>query len=912
MRFERIEADGFGPHTDTLELAPGLNLLYGANEAGKSSWLAALYALLCGIRRGKGQPKREDQEFASRFRPWPPVPGWKVRGIIALHDGRRIRLDRDLGEGVDVVCDEVTRESLEDTILTDRAPDGARWLGLNRTAFRAVAFVAQASISAILDVAESLQDELQSAAQSARSEGTAARAMDRLKQFQKEAVGQDRKGATKPLRAALGNLERNKRDLEEERQRRDQWDSLQVKVREADSEADAARRDLLRAQANATAMRASELEEKASRATALHERQPTAPAPLADEPDRLHEAERVLALWEQRPAPAGLTGQTAAGIRDEIERLPPMPVGDLRPHGTVNAAWDRHKQAQHALPQAAPPHVEAAPRDDVFPSELRRLATDLETEVPAIDASLQHRLDAERQRLEAALQRTTPRSLPRTAGLALVAAGILLMVLSYPIPGAASFAAGMLILVAGQRRLTSAAKAAAHAQRIISEYEPQIVPKVAAANHAQSIIQNATTACVQNDLEPAPTALRDLAVRIERHEERLQERRQWDIARASLEAAVHEAEEAVRAALQARGMQGTEVGDVAPIHQAYISACDRRSDEASLAARKPDLEKTLKLREDAEGQAAKAAHDRTIAEHAVLEAAARCEKPASTAEEAAATLRSHCDAIRSRLEAHSKAISDWNVLQTLLEGATLEDLRQRAEAARREADGLARSVRGSGRGGAPLPRETVQQLERRVEEAGSRAASLRGQLEERARQLQSLAELEEQVTVAEAELERVERLDRTIETTLKFLGAAEDDIHHRIAPRLTEELTRRLPRVTANHYVEANVAPESLSVQVRERDTREWRDATDLSHGTREQVFLLLRTALADYLTRPPEKCPLLLDEVTAYCDTERATEVLNTLLDLSGERQIILCSHEERVLRWARGQMRGCRIIEL
>ena len=52
MRFESVKAHAFGPFRDkTLELSPGMNVVYGPNEAGKSSWHAALYAGLCGRRR---------------------------------------------------------------------------------------------------------------------------------------------------------------------------------------------------------------------------------------------------------------------------------------------------------------------------------------------------------------------------------------------------------------------------------------------------------------------------------------------------------------------------------------------------------------------------------------------------------------------------------------------------------------------------------------------------------------------------------------------------------------------------------------------------------------------------------------------------------------------------------------------
>jgi DNA repair protein SbcC/Rad50 len=64
MRIESVTAVAFGPFRNvTLKFAPQLTVIYGPNEAGKSSWHAAIYAALCGMRRGRGQPRFGDRDF---------------------------------------------------------------------------------------------------------------------------------------------------------------------------------------------------------------------------------------------------------------------------------------------------------------------------------------------------------------------------------------------------------------------------------------------------------------------------------------------------------------------------------------------------------------------------------------------------------------------------------------------------------------------------------------------------------------------------------------------------------------------------------------------------------------------------------------------------------------------------------
>ena len=61
LRIEQLRVRGFGHFTDyALELGPGLNLLYGPNEAGKSTLLAFLRGMLFGFdKRGRTEPGAE-------------------------------------------------------------------------------------------------------------------------------------------------------------------------------------------------------------------------------------------------------------------------------------------------------------------------------------------------------------------------------------------------------------------------------------------------------------------------------------------------------------------------------------------------------------------------------------------------------------------------------------------------------------------------------------------------------------------------------------------------------------------------------------------------------------------------------------------------------------------------------------
>ena len=213
MRFESVSAHAFGPLIrETLAFAPGMNVVYGPNEAGKSSWHAALYAGLCGMRRGGGQ-RREDREFTDRHKPWNGDGAWEVGAVVTRDDGVRVELRHDLAARTGTARDaDIGGRDYGSEIIRDGAPDGAIWLGLDRNSFLGTACVRQADIVRVVDAADSLQESLQRAADTAGSDTTAAAAIDLLTKWRRDRVGSAR-AFTKPLAAAKERLDHSLVDL---------------------------------------------------------------------------------------------------------------------------------------------------------------------------------------------------------------------------------------------------------------------------------------------------------------------------------------------------------------------------------------------------------------------------------------------------------------------------------------------------------------------------------------------------------------------------------------------------------------------------------------------------------------------------------------------------------------------------
>lgn len=376
---------------------------------------------------------------------------------------------------------------------------------------------------------------------------------------------------------------------------------------------------------------------------------------------------------------------------------------------------------------------------------------------------------------------------------------------------------------------------------------------------------------------------------------------EWESEAMRLRAAAEAANEQLRDALVARGATADE--DVRAALATYETECAGRDDLARAAAGADALRRAIEARQAAEDAARRVevavadaeAAVRAAAEH-IGEAAAG-DVPALAVEHLTAWQRTRAEMAQAR----ETAIREWQELQGLLAGGTLPELQAEAERRTQVAARLARRVGDDAI--IPVAADSEAALAAARTEASSAKAvvdELSGELRLLASTLANVAEAEERAEAARIELGRVQNLAAVIDETLTLLEAAERRVHRDVAPILTASVQRHLPAITGGAYVEVGMNPRDLSVDVKEARTGQWRDARLLSEGTREQIYLLLRVAMAEHLVTTDESAPLLLDEVTAQSDPERKLRMLDVLHTLSADRQIVLFSHDAEVMEWA------------
>lgn len=894
MRIHRVIARAFGPfHGEALEFGRGMTVVAGPNEAGKSSWHAATRLALTGLRRARGRATSVDAAVADRHRPWDTPDEWSVEALLRLDDGRTIEIRQDLaGKVACAAIDVGIGRDVSDEIL-DGTPDASRWLGLDRDAFATTVSVSQAQVLAVADAADELQEQMQRAAATRGTDATAAQAIERLIEFRREAVGADTVAARGPLRAAKTRLGQARESLGRARSSHADYLERGARAEVAERRLADARRQLDVAhwgQARAAADRSAA---RARRAVDLAARHPEPPA-LANRDEHADQVAAAIDAWVRQPVPPALTGPSSAALEAELRDLPRAPEGDLAAEAHVLAAAHEVDLADEALRSHGVEPI-TAPPSSVTSDHLRSIARRLRPEPAAAG----------------------PRELPHAGGpragllpaRGIVAFGLALLVVAtvMGVAGASLLAgaiAGVGVVTSG---LGVVAWVAGRSRAVLSRGAAPAVGSPNPTNEAErhAALELARSAGLPVDPDVLEL-IADQALVAERDHE---ERRRWLARRSELAARRDRADAGLRQALESRGL--LIEGAATEAFSGYLADCERRGRQATAAMRREPLERELAARRQAEVAAATALIAVEEAETSLRTAARAAgvdngdEAPATLVEALRAWQRAHAEA-RLRGEAASE---EWHELTDLLDGGSLADL----------ADTASRRLAAARQLESALPVEAARDappthaLEAAIAERTSIVAAadrawheLKGALETLAPALPDVAAAEEEALAAERELSRVKALAATVDETLGLLRAAQDRVHRDLAPILADAVRRWLPSISGGSYTEVSVDPADLSIQVKEARSGLWRQAKLLSEGTREQVYLLLRVAMAQHLVTTNETAPLLLDEVTAQADGERRDAILAMLHILSRERQVILFSHDEEVADWAEEHLEG------
>ena len=922
MILECLEITGFGClHDITTDLHPRLTVVAGANESGKSTLLRAVRGALYGIDAG-GQGRAVDRSDWARYEPW-TRGGYGLALTYRLDDGRRIRVARRLDtreQSVQVL--ELGGFELTDEVRSGRAVTPGRFhLGIDETVFCATGWLGDDGLR--IDAPESarqragqLQEAIERLADTRRGV-TAAQAMVRIREAM-DRVGSERRAGS-PLGVATARLRALDRILAEARTRlaavavdqerltvldaalvaeTDRWvaaERARLSARLCDV---ADRRVRLAEMVREARLQAAEIEATASYArfpidvetevTTLGGELAQAKSNAAGAETRWKGAvERLRPIRSRREeiasgiAAIGSPGDLGSDVGDRSQRL----RGEL----IAVAGAARRTEGDDAR--------EAALRREIAATGLRNL--------PA------HLIDELLHRLEAA----------ERGGRGFAVAAIL----------AAGFAAAA---TAGLERAHFAVGA------LIAGVLGAVASVVLAwlawgrSSSASRARASATAIAVGAGIDPAELArlqgrlpvLRTLHEALDDAERRTSRRRAD--AEALQVALTSLLERCLALAAEAGIDEVRRLPDATP--EAVIRAAQQTLD-----------------RVDAVAMQARRRHE-LVAEDAVLTAEeSACAQSSDDVDRARHAIANLEVRLRAILRAAGIGFPDGDPAGAVAGFHHACDSRRRHDAARRRFDDLQRSARALGgdaaalegleteladqlmRGGgdpaealaaAPPDAAVLQALDldaerarRAATSAGDQARELRARLGGVLDTLPSIADLEDERDACETARERGLHQLMALRQAADLIEAAARVTHRELAPRLAESLGNRLSLLTGARYVEVNVDTDHFALGLLGRERPDMVPLEAVSHGTRDQVALLLRLALCEVLGGGGERTPVLLDEPLLTSDPVRRDLFIEFLHDLSATHQVLLSTADpamvEAVSRVSAGD---CSVVRL
>ncbi len=940
MRLLELRLDGFGRLVNrTFAFVPGFNLIYGPNEAGKTTLQQAILALLYGFY-DDGSITAAKRAVAAAWQPWQAEARYAGSLHYVLGDGQAFEVQRNFGPSPTVLLEARLDGAASSDISGKyrRASHGRLFfadtqLGLSRAVFENTCIVRQAELVALEASAAAITDTLTRLAASASTDTNVADAQVALDQALRD-IGTDR-AWTKPLARARQSLKQLLAERTSVQQTRQGLFSRIVEQHQVEAQVEAmddeiARWDYLEVAAEVNALR-GRLEvldaahaEVAQRADDLAQwrRWATFPVHLRDDILRLNDhRERLQAESAEAQPHVERIRRTLTTLNDQIEagearvaaledaRSTPVEAYSgiqtlaealRRAQESAEAAHDRWQRAQARLDEA----VQAL-------SPEREALSQVLVQGQAGLAQAHQQLGNTRERTAKATEALT-RAEAEWARTGMSEAQFLALEQTVH-----EIQSGARPVPKPRRgcRLWPFGRAQAQPDPTPTELViySQIKPLHTALTQARDETERARKALQDTedairsqygDLSEAVLSdetFASLATRLDRflRAEVGYERQQVTVEESHAEfGSAHEAHTQAQAALKA---ELARLGYAS--QEAYELQCRRHMElareesklaqlraEASAADREVTAwQNQCQALADAEAELstllvqAKIAYTPETLVDALAGFAAGVEHHSRWARAQAAydaTVK-HRDAL---LEQEDSAAMTTSL--DALQGRLADLQRQRRDWAQLKAEESAQFYR-----------QKRQQAEQRRLAERERLTRLRDEIERTGESMRHPAEIEEEIHSLEAQIHVLERHRDVLTLASAELTKANQEFQRQFAPKLERLMLAGLSHITHGRYTRASVDPTSLSVSLVAPEHDEAIGVERLSTGTRDLVYLMLRMSIARLLSSTAERLPLLLDDPLVQYDRGRRDRAIASLLEAAEETQVLFFTKDDEVL---------------
>ena len=131
-----------------------------------------------------------------------------------------------------------------------------------------------------------------------------------------------------------------------------------------------------------------------------------------------------------------------------------------------------------------------------------------------------------------------------------------------------------------------------------------------------------------------------------------------------------------------------------------------------------------------------------------------------------------------------------------------------------------------------------------------------------------------------------------------ILKKSQDAQEEKVWPELMNDISKYSAKITNSKYEKVLISElgnftDVLAVNKRGTDI----DSKRLSSGTRDQIYLAIRLALAEQYSRKIEALPLLMDDIMVNYDLDRLASSVEMINELSDSQQIFIFTCHKHIL---------------
>ena len=159
--------------------------------------------------------------------------------------------------------------------------------------------------------------------------------------------------------------------------------------------------------------------------------------------------------------------------------------------------------------------------------------------------------------------------------------------------------------------------------------------------------------------------------------------------------------------------------------------------------------------------------------------------------------------------------------------------------------------------------------------------------------LENLSKIEEKLVNNNLKMSTLKDLEKSMELAKQILADSYERMKNTVTPKFTQNLSENISKITNGKYT--NIIFNDEEGLIVELDNGNYVNASQLSIGTIDQLYLSLRLSMAEELSE--EKMPIILDEAFAYYDEDRLENILKYISKKYNEHQVIIftCTNRER-----------------